>query len=219
MNRREALTAVSVLLGGTLVGAEAFLAGCKPAGKKSGLFTTADIALLDEIGETIIPATPDSGGAKAAHVGAFMQTVIADCYTTREQQVFTDGLSQLKTACEKKYKIPFEKLSQGDKAAFLTALYNEAKTYVNTDVYKKEKEAFDKEQEELIRSAAAKNDFGASYLKENYPPHYFTMMRQLTLWGYFSSETGMTKALRYVETPGRYDGNYPYKKGDKAWAM
>ncbi|WP_394803568.1 gluconate 2-dehydrogenase subunit 3 family protein [Niabella hibiscisoli] len=45
------------------------------------------------------------------------------------------------------------------------------------------------------------------------------MMRQLTLWGYFSSKEGMTKALRYVETPGRYDGAYPYKKGDKAWAL
>jgi hypothetical protein len=48
---------------------------------------------------------------------------------------------------------------------------------------------------------------------------YFRMMKQLTIWGYFSSEAGATKALRYMETPGKYDGNYPYKKGDKAWAL
>ena len=54
---------------------------------------------------------------------------------------------------------------------------------------------------------------------ETYPPHYFTMIRQLTIWGYLTSEPGMTQALRYVETPGRYDGAYPYKPGDKAWAL
>jgi len=44
------------------------------------------------------------------------------------------------------------------------------------------------------------------------------MMKELTLLGYFTSEVGATKALRYIAVPGRYDGNVPYKKGDKAWA-
>lgn len=48
--------------------------------------------------------------------------------------------------------------------------------------------------------------------------HYFTMMKQLTLFGYFTSEAGCTKALRYSAVPGRYDGSFPYKKGDKLWA-
>ena len=50
------------------------------------------------------------------------------------------------------------------------------------------------------------------------PSHYFTMIKQLTLWGYFSSEIGATQALRYVAIPGKYEGCVPYKKGDKAWA-
>ncbi|WP_266202707.1 gluconate 2-dehydrogenase subunit 3 family protein [Pontibacter kalidii] len=50
------------------------------------------------------------------------------------------------------------------------------------------------------------------------PNHYFRMMRELTLFGFFTSEVGATQALRYVETPGRYDGCVPYKKGDRAWA-
>jgi hypothetical protein len=45
------------------------------------------------------------------------------------------------------------------------------------------------------------------------------MVKQLTIWGYFTSEPGATKALRYVAVPGKYDGNFPYKKGDKAWAL
>jgi hypothetical protein len=48
--------------------------------------------------------------------------------------------------------------------------------------------------------------------------HYFRMLKELTLIGYFTSEVGATQALRYLPVPGRYDGNVPYKKGDKAWA-
>jgi hypothetical protein len=44
------------------------------------------------------------------------------------------------------------------------------------------------------------------------------MMKELTLLGYFTSETGCTQARRYVERPGSYNGDLPYKKGDKAFA-
>lgn len=49
-------------------------------------------------------------------------------------------------------------------------------------------------------------------------PHFYSMLLQLTLWGYFISEPGTTQALRYNPTPGRYEGCVPYRKGDKAWA-
>jgi hypothetical protein len=50
------------------------------------------------------------------------------------------------------------------------------------------------------------------------PKHYFRMMKELTLLGYFTSEIGATQALRYVAVPGKYEGCVPYKKGDRAWA-
>lgn len=50
------------------------------------------------------------------------------------------------------------------------------------------------------------------------PTHYFTMVKQLTIFGYFTSKEGATQALRYMAVPGKFDGSYPYKKGDKAWA-
>ena len=50
------------------------------------------------------------------------------------------------------------------------------------------------------------------------PNHYFHLMKQLTLLGFFTSEPGANKALRYIAVPGHYDGCVPYKKGDKAWA-
>ena len=50
------------------------------------------------------------------------------------------------------------------------------------------------------------------------PAHYFRMMKELALLGYFTSEIGYTKAMRYAETPGRYDPCVPYGPGDPAWA-
>ncbi|MBS7563262.1 gluconate 2-dehydrogenase subunit 3 family protein [Mucilaginibacter sp. Bleaf8] len=55
--------------------------------------------------------------------------------------------------------------------------------------------------------------------KPDEPNHYFRMMKELTLLGYFTSEVGCTKAMRYVPIPGKYVGEIPYKKGDRAWAL
>ncbi len=49
------------------------------------------------------------------------------------------------------------------------------------------------------------------------PVHYFRMMKELTVLGYFSSEIGCTQAVRYIEVPGAFHGDVPYKKGDPAW--
>lgn len=65
----------------------------------------------------------------------------------------------------------------------------------------------DKEQKQFMQNK-----------KPSDPSHYFRMMKELTLLGYFTSEIGCTQARRYVEVPGRYDGCVPYKTGDKAWA-
>jgi len=46
--------------------------------------------------------------------------------------------------------------------------------------------------------------------------HYFADLKGLTQWGYFSSEPGVTKGLRYNPTPGEYKGCIPYK-GEIAW--
>jgi hypothetical protein len=53
---------------------------------------------------------------------------------------------------------------------------------------------------------------------EDKKPEIIHMLRDLTVLGYYSSEIGGTQALRFVETPGRFDPCIDYKKGDKAWA-
>jgi hypothetical protein len=48
--------------------------------------------------------------------------------------------------------------------------------------------------------------------------HYFPLFRELSLQAYFSTEIGMTKALRYLLNPGHWDGCVPLAPGQPAWA-
>jgi hypothetical protein len=47
--------------------------------------------------------------------------------------------------------------------------------------------------------------------------HYFGLVRELATNAYFSSEIGMTQALRYVRIPGRWTGCVPLQPGQPAW--
>jgi hypothetical protein len=48
--------------------------------------------------------------------------------------------------------------------------------------------------------------------------HYFSVVRDLSKQAYFSSEIGVTKALRYVMTPGKWVGCVQLQPGQPAWA-
>jgi hypothetical protein len=54
--------------------------------------------------------------------------------------------------------------------------------------------------------------------REDEPVHYFRMMKELTLLGYFTSEIGCTVAQRYRETPAGYDPCVPLLPGETSWA-
>jgi hypothetical protein len=73
----------------------------------------------------------------------------------------------------------------------------------------------DHEQKEVMdaREAARREGSGAKQ-----PAHFFRMMKELALLGFFTSEVGYTKVLRYTEVPGRFDPCIPYTQGEPAWA-
>lgn len=188
MNRRQAIERVAWILGGTVIGTEFFISGCKPtASKVDDLFDEKNVAFMDEVAETILPRT-STPGAKDAKVGQFMAVMVRDCYTKEDQKVFIDGLGKLDDASQKLIKAKFMDASPEERVKVLAAL--------------------DKEQMEYSKTK-----------KKEDPNHYYRMIKELTLLGYFTSEAGCTKAMRYLPVPGKFDGNYPYKKGDKAWAL
>ena len=53
---------------------------------------------------------------------------------------------------------------------------------------------------------------------EDPPKHYYATIKGLIITGYFTSEVGVTKALRYVPVPGKFEGDIPFKPGDKSFA-
>jgi hypothetical protein len=211
MDRRELLKMIAVLTGGAVIGGEVFLSGCNAGGKADAGFTAANISLLDEIGETIIPATT-TPGAKAAQVGEFMKIMVTDCYTGAQQTAFTNGMASLEEACKKTNGKSFMDCTPVQRHDFLVSLEKEAKDF-NTkrdEDDKLKREANDKANSTLPWKD--QKEFAAA------PGHYYTMMKQLTLLGFFTSKTGMTETLRHLPVPGKYDGAFPYAKGDKAWA-
>ena len=188
ITRREAILRVSALLGGAaLVGQTAMLAGCAGEGVESSAFSAMDVALLDEIAETILPETA-TPGAKAAGVGSFIAMMVVDAYDEREQEVFRAGLQTLEDECHAMHGTSFMAVTPAQRTSLLRKL--------------------DADQLQFMRTAG-----------KHEPAHYFRMLKELTLLGYFTSEIGYTQAMRYVETPGRYEPCVPYEPGEKTWAV
>ena len=186
LSRREAIARLGLALGGALIGGDAYLRGAPLAGKSLGNdFSAGDIALLDEIGETIIPAT-DTPGAKASKIGAFMAMMVTDCYDDAQHAAFKAGLPAINAASQAKFGRDFLAASPAQRTELLNALDAEQRQHPGTKA-------------------------------KNTPAHYFRMMKQMTVLGYFTSEIGATQALRFVEVPGRFDGAAPYQKGDRNW--
>lgn len=178
MDRRDALKAISLILGGTVIGSRNFLSGQinEDTDVFAKRFTIADITLLDEVGETIIPATPDSAGAKAAEIGAFMKETVSSIYSDGQRSVFLTGIGKLNQFSEMRAGRPFVKLSPEERYGLLL---------------------------ELEKDESA---------------DYYRMMKQLTLWGYFSSEIGATQAQNHLPIPGRWDPCIKVSPDTKAWS-
>ena len=189
MDRRELIKRIALLTGVAVAGSEFFLSGCKSSDKSSvGFFYEKDILFFDEVAETILPKT-DTPGAKDAEVGKFMASFSTGCYDEIQLKTLKEGINKLNDASREIYNVSFMDSSALQKQLLLIATDAEAKEHNKKN-----------------------NDQG------NKEPHYFTLMKQLALLGFFTSKPGVTQVLRYVPVPGKYEGCIEYKKGETSWA-
>jgi len=207
MERRDLLKMIAAATGLAFVGGEVWAAG--PLAKQAAgastnsaakaLFAAGDIMLMDEIAETILPRT-DTPGAKDAGCGAQMAVMVQDCYDAKQQALFVAGLAALQATCKKHYQRDFLQLTAAERTALLTQL--------------------DKDASARNAAIASNDSTNVSNRKgdASLEPHYFTLLKQLSIFVFFTSKVGATEVLRYVAVPGRYDGAMPYKKGDRGWA-
>ena len=206
MKRRHFISSLAIILPASIISTDLIFSSCRSEVKEE-YFTDENIKLLDEIGETIIPATSTSPGAKAARIGEFMKVYVTDCYTPDEQNVFWSGITKIKNLSKRKYGKSFLNLSVSQRQDILKEIKNEPQDSAKS-----------KNKSIAGSGDAVQTGKGQASTIDNSGSHFYSMFKNLTLFGFFTSQPGATQALRYVQTPGSYQGNVPYKNGDKAWA-
>jgi hypothetical protein len=188
MKRRKALLGIAALAG---------VAAAIPGVKWALLNSEPDLDYLDRskdllasITDIIIPKT-DSPSASECMVPEFIINMVKDCSDVPTQNKFIDGLENLVTYTNKEYSKSFGECSEEQKIAILTHF-----------------EASDRPWSG-IAGKVQKRYLGTPF---------FPTLKSYCAIGYFSSEGGATKALRYAHIPSKYNACMPYTPGDKAWA-
>jgi hypothetical protein len=158
-------------------------AGAATASSAAGL-TRAELKTLAVAADVIVPAT-DTPGATAAGVPAFIDGLARHWMQADELAQFRDGLAGLDASARRRFKRGFASCSPKQAAEILQAL-RESSPYQGR--------TFDL----VARIIDAKAPF---YLR----------LRDMVVFGYFTSEVGSTKEMRYVPVPGKFDGDVDIK--------
>jgi hypothetical protein len=193
MDRRELLNRAALLLGGALSSGTVagVLAGCvsTPGGEAGAkTFLTADeMLIVTAMSDQIIPRT-DTPGAIDAGVPAYVDRMLAGYYQDRERDIFRQGLRSVTTDAAELAGKHFAELSPEQQVSLM---------------------------KEYDRLAYDQNRRVAADPKQQ--PHFFRLVKELTLVGYCTSEPGATKFLKYAAVPGPYRGDIPYSEVGKAW--
>jgi hypothetical protein len=227
LNRREALQKVTFILGGTIsiASATAIMTGCKTdketgsptAGSASAALGTFKVstdqqAMIDELAEIIIPKT-DTPGAKEAGVGAFITMMLGDCYSKVQQDHFMKGLSMVEAEA-KKAGGSLVSLDAAKKIEVMKLIKaaGDAEKKANEEKKAAEVKVVDSESG-LTKEAQKKKD------EVEVPVPFFNILRELTTFGYYSSEIGAKSNLNYVAVPGKYQGCIKVDANTKPYAL
>jgi hypothetical protein len=189
MNRRRAIGSIAVA---GIAGISVFTGMEWFKGRKK-----ADLQYLDHskstitaLAETIIPAS-NTPGAGACGLGDFIVKMVRECTSEAEKNLFVDGLKKLQNRTQDIYGKKFELCSMAEQEDILRHFEKDAKPF---------KGLLGKIEEKYL------------------PKPFFTTLKEYTVMGYCTSETGATQGLAYVLVPGSYRGCLPLQPGQKAWA-
>ena len=199
MNRREAISRIALLVGGTL--SAPTLYAMESVGKvktRSALeaafsLTEAQRLIVAEVAEHIIPKTT-TPGAKDAGVPAFIVMMLNDCYKSPEHNSFLEGVTDL----EKKN---FISLSKEEQIATLKQVELDTKELMKAYNVKQVKVGDNVDKESMEG-------------KQGVP--FWRLMKELTLLGYYTSEPGIKASFIYEPIPGKFEAT-KLEPGQKAF--
>ncbi len=188
MNRREAISRIAILVGGTL--SAPTLSAMERMGQVKGTssltnalnLTELQRKIVAEVAEHIIPKTT-TAGAKDAGVPAFIEMMLNDCYKTPEHNSFLEGVVDL----EKKN---FLSQSNAEQIATLKQVEMDTKELMKAYNVKQVKVGDNVDKESMEG-------------KQGVP--FWRLMKELTLLGYFTSEQGVKDSFVYEPIPGKFE--------------
>lgn len=123
MNRREALRRTAAITGMAVTSSVSLglLKGCKPSGDPgwSSIFLTKDeVNLVTSIADTILPKS-DTPGALEVHVPEFIDLMLMDNYSLKEQKTFRKSLKSFQDDVKKYHSKTFEKCNEETRAIII----------------------------------------------------------------------------------------------------
>lgn len=202
MNRREFLQCATILISGSsaaqlgfaLTDEQQIYLATAPNYNTMDVdyFTPAQRKIIAAMTEVVIPRT-DTPGAIDAGVPRYIELLVADWMEEGERNIFDTGLADIETRIPREYGKPFHKLTAGDQLAIMEDLESAASDSSWYD--------FANVQREFISDAP-----------------FICQLKELTIYGFFTSEVGSKQVLRYDPMPMEFDGEYPLAKEDSTWA-
>ena len=186
MERRELLKLVALATGGAVIGAEFFLAGCSNPELAIG---TGKEFSPDDI--AFLDEVAETIFPKTSTPGA------KDAKVGQYMTVFVNDC--------------YDQQQQDAFHAGMKSLNDACKKMHGHDFMKAEPA----HRKELLVALDKERDEYQKTKKKEDPNHYFQAFKQLTIMGYFTSKEGREGATNYQPVPGKYQGDIPYKKGDK----
>lgn len=134
MERRKAIVLTGTILGGVFIGSEFLLSSCSDKKRGEVPISDLDITLLDEIGDTILPESERSPGAKAANIGTFMKVMMYDCYSHKDKEIFIRGIGEFNQMVEKIHSKGFLELDKDQRYDLLVRLDNDAISFPEKNI-------------------------------------------------------------------------------------
>jgi len=202
VNRRQFLECAALLVSGTAIADFAhaldqeqlgFLASAPDySDREVDYCSAAQRRIIAAIAQTIIPRT-DTPGAIEAGVPHFIELMVADWFNDRERAIFNTGLEDIEIRIPKEHGKPFDELDGGQQLSIVQALEDAASA---SPWY----------QPGNVRRAFVSD------------APFICQMKELTIWGFFTSQVGATQVLRYNVMPMRFDGRTARAPGESTWA-
>jgi gluconate 2-dehydrogenase gamma chain len=232
ITRREALRRTAILLGAAISGptVAGVLAGCGRRPPDDGLraLSADEHRMVRVIADHIIPET-DTPGALGVGVPGFIDEMLAGYYTEDERTRFIAGLSALDQQAERTYGEGFVDCAPDQQLALLAGLDREAFAPAEPPPPEPPPPAVAAEgvpEDDIAAGVEAQREptpvtwiHGEGPRAPRSEVAFFRTMKELTVVGYYTSEAGATRELRYEHVPGRYEACVPFSDVGRTWAV